>query len=467
MSLWSIAWKSLKQRWLASSLTGFSVALGIALMVLVLIINGVFTRMFSQNSVGYDLVIGPKGSEWQLVLNTIFRVDRALNDMPWRYYEQLKEDPDFREVIPFAVADVTSEGQFPIVATIPRFFSVPYAYNRSFGIPDDGESTFLRGTWDAVVGSEVARKNGWKVGSTFQLLHSGTGEDAHIHDEKFTVVGVLAPTGTANDRTAFIHIDGFFLLDEHGGTVDSNVEREMLWFQESKEQIEQRYSEVIPKMRAEEERKARAEAEGRHYHSHLAPSVLTKRISAALVVMRGSPDRPNMDEINRSTQAAAKAAELRETFAAQGVQPFGVMYEIQDKLIGNVNLALLVLTVVIVIVSGIGIFVSIYNSMSDRRRQIAILRALGAPRSSVFLVILFESLILCVGGCLVGLLIGHGLVFIASPILEARSGFLVDPFSFERAELYLIPALAVMATLVGFLPGMTAYRTDVAQSLSE
>jgi putative ABC transport system permease protein len=468
MSLFSIAWKSIRQRLLASSLTSLSVALGVALMVAVLIINGVLGRMFSQNSVGYDLVIGPKGSEWQLILNTVFRVEQGLNDMPWRFYEELNADPSFREVIPFAVSDTTEQGQFPIVATIPRFFSVPYAYgprgeSLGFGIPNDGQSTFLRGTWDAVVGSEVARVNNWTVGAQFRLVHSGVGEDAHVHDEKFTVVGVLAPTGTANDRTAFIHIDGFFLLDEHGGSVRENIAQEMKWFQETEEQIRERYKDIIPAMEAEEA----AQAASGHHHSHLAPTALKKRISAALVVMRGNPDRPENDERDRALQSAHKVAELRDSFSAQAVPPFKVMSDIQAKLIGNVNLALLALTTLIIVVSGIGIFVSIYNSMSDRRREIAILRALGAQRSSVFGIILLESLILCVGGGLLGLAIGHGLVFVAAPIIEGRSGFLINPLAFEPVELWLIPALITMATLVGFLPGLTAYRTDVAAALTE
>jgi putative ABC transport system permease protein len=126
----------------------------------------------------------------------------------------------------------------------------------------------------------------------------------------------------------------------------------------------------------------------------------------------------------------------------------------------------LVLTTLIIIVSGVGIFVSIYNSMSDRRREIAILRALGAQRSKVFSVILLESLILCVGGGLLGLALGHGLVLIAAPIVEARSGLLINPLAFEATELWLIPAMIAMATLVGFLPGLTAYRTDVAAALA-
>lgn len=466
MSLLRIAWKSVRQRLLASSLTGLSVALGVALMIAVLIINGIFGGMFSQQSVGYDVIMGPKGSQWQLVLNAVFRVDQPIAKMPWRFYQQIAERRDVAAAIPFAVSDTTEEGSFPIVATTPQFFGIPYAYERDgeprqFAIPAEGHA-FLRGTWDAVIGSEVARKNNWEVGSQFRLRHSGS--DDHVHEEKFTIRGVLAPTGTANDRTAFIHIDGFFLLDDHGEPVQEAIDREVKYFGESEEAIRERYAEDIARI----EKDAAEHAAGGHdHHHHHAPTDLIKGVNAILIVARGAPGRPQMHELARSSQARQLVGEMREHVAAQAVQPFQVMFEIRDKLIGNINLGLLVLTTLIIIVSGVGIFVSIYNSMSDRRREIAVLRALGAQRSSVFSIILLESMLLCVGGGLLGVLLGHGLVMVAAPIVEARSGLLIDPLAFESTELWLIPAMVVMATLVGFLPGLTAYRTDVAAALSE
>ncbi|HWL09209.1 MAG TPA: FtsX-like permease family protein, partial [Planctomicrobium sp.] len=89
----------------------------------------------------------------------------------------------------------------------------------------------------------------------------------------------------------------------------------------------------------------------------------------------------------------------------------------------------------------------------------------GARRQTVFSIILLESLLLCVLGGLVGMAIGHGLVFIAAPIIEARSGLLIDPFQFDLMELVVIPVLIGMAMLVGLLPGMSAYNTDVAEAL--
>jgi putative ABC transport system permease protein len=105
--------------------------------------------------------------------------------------------------------------------------------------------------------------------------------------------------------------------------------------------------------------------------------------------------------------------------------------------------------------------------MSERRREIAVMRALGARRQTVFSIVLAESILLCFAGGLLGLLLGHGLVFLAAPIVEERSGILIDPFAFEPIELVLLPVLIVLASIVGFVPGMTAYRTDVAKALAD
>ena len=93
------------------------------------------------------------------------------------------------------------------------------------------------------------------------------------------------------------------------------------------------------------------------------------------------------------------------------------------------------------------------------------MRARGAQRGTVFSIIFLESILLCVGGGLFGVLLGHGMVVIAAPILEVRTGLLIDPWAFETLELVLLPALIALASLVGIVPGLTAYRTDVAKAL--
>ncbi len=455
MNLFSIALKSIRQRALASSLTALSVALGVALMIAVLIINGVISTMFNQTGTGYDLVIGPaRGSRFQLVLSTIYRIDQPVENLPWRFYEEMKANPLVDKAIPIAIGDQTEQGQFPIVGTTTQYFATPYGRKNGEALNFAVKGDLNNGPWESVIGAEVARVNNWEIGSEFRLIHGG--QDDHVHNERFKVTGILARTNTPNDRSVFVNLEGFLMLSGHEKPVMEAVEREAKFFGEDLEAVKQRYAKEI----AESGTHDHSAHDHDHDHGHPLPA-MQREITSILVICKGA------DPARRSLVGIKLQTDLQEGFQAQGVNVIQVMTELMDRLLGNVRLAMLVLTAVIIAVSGIGIFVSIYNSMADRRREIGIMRALGARRQTVFSIILSESVLLCVAGGLLGILLGHGLVWVGSPIVAARSGLVIDPFYFDPLEFVIIPVMIAMASIVGFLPAMTAYRTDVAQALSQ
>jgi putative ABC transport system permease protein len=450
-----------RQRALASGLTGFSVALGVALMVAVLIINNIITKMFNQSGTGYDLIIGPQGSPTQLVLSTVYRIDDPIENLPWDYYTQISKDPRVELAVPVAFGDFTEEGAFPIIGTTPQYFSLDVVSGQPFMVRKD--ESFLQGTWDAVIGSEVARQNGWDVGTQFRMIHGGRdASTSHVHDEKFTVKGVLAPTGTPNDRSVFVHLAGFFLLDGHDKPAQEALERNAIFWGLTPEEARERYKADLAAIAEEASHDHGHEG---HHHAHVVPD-LQKEVTSILIRMATDPKSPLPAGLQRSGRALSFQSEIKEENRAMAVSPVAPMRKLLDNLVGNVRLALLVLTILIIAVAGISIVVSIYNSMAERRKEIGIMRALGARRQSVFLIILAEALLLCVGGALFGLLLGHGLVFAAAPIVEARSGLVINPLAFDPWELIVIPGTIALAGLVGILPGVTAYRTDVAGALS-
>lgn len=459
MNRFTIALKSIRQRGLASSLTSLSVALGVALMIAVLILNNTISALFSQRSTGYDMIIGPKGSATQLVLSTVYRIEPPIENLPWRYYREWQAKPEVEYAIPVALGDTTQVGQFPIVGTTVDYFRIPSGYNRGKPEPFRLDGELPGGAWDAVIGSEVARKNGWKIGSQFKMIHGG--QDEHVHDELFTVRGVLGKTATPNDRTVFVNLEGFFLLAGHDKPIDEAVAREADFYRESVEQVRERYKADLEHLKAHAHHDHGAGHDHAH-HDHGPVPDLQREVTSILVVAKQDPDFP----FQAQSFVMGTMADLKEGFQAQAVSPVKVMTDIMTKLVGNVRLALMILTGLIILVSGIGIFVSIYNSMSDRRREIGIMRALGASRTMVLTIILAESILLCVGGFLGGLVLGHGLIALGAPFIEARSGLVIERFSFDPIELTVFPAILVLATLVGIVPGLTAYQTDVADALA-
>ncbi|QDT65100.1 ABC transporter permease [Calycomorphotria hydatis] len=454
MSLFAIAVKSLRQRGLASTLTGLSVALGVMLMVAVLVIAGVINTAFSQRSTAYDLIVGPKGSDTQLVLSTIYHIGAPIENLPFLYYEQLKEHPLVDEVVPIAFGDYTEQGAFPIVGTVSRYFKWGYAPNKAFRIKGQG----LREPFDAIIGAEVARKNKWKIGDKFKMLHGGA--DGHVHDEEFTIQGILAPTGTPNDRVAFVQLNGFYAISGHEKPMEESINS---WreFNGQDPLTGEELAAEIKKHGGEDSHEGHDHGhEGHDHGSHATPDIQKEVTSILVKVARSGPTDPG-------AMVPIFASELSSGYKVQAVNPIFPISRLQNMLVGNIRNGLIALTVVILIVSGVGIFVSIYNSMSERLREIAIMRALGASRATVFSVILTESLLLCVGGGLAGLLLGHLMVFASTPLVREQTGLLLNPLAFETEELWIFPGLIVIALLAGFLPGMRAYQADVADSLSE
>jgi len=436
MSFWKIAWRNMQQRALASSLTGLSMALGVALMILVIVIHGVTVDQFESDAQGYHLIVGgSKGGELQLVMTTVFHLGRPLVPIPYSYYKKFVDGefaPYTETAIPFCLGDSFDGGgqMFRVVATTPDMFDkLIYGSNRDGSLKryqfQQGRNFKTENFFEAVLGSVVASKTGMKAGDTFQPTH-GISQGGDRHDE-FTVVGVLAPTGTANDRALFINIEGFYLLEGHALTPEENASGSS----PSKE------SHV-------------------HEHDHKQPLPEAQREVTSILVVCSNEFAPMIldKKINKGADRVAQA-----------VAPASVVTRLLDRIIGPVRIVLLVLTVLIVIVAGISILVSIYNSMSERSHDIAVMRALGASRTAVMAIILVESILLSLLGGIAGVLLGHAVLGLVGPVVEAHAGISLKFWQFNWQEGLLVPGLVIFASLVGFLPALTAYRTDVGRTL--
>jgi putative ABC transport system permease protein len=452
VNLFSIAWKSVKQRKVASLLTAFSVALGVMLMVVVLVIAGAVDGAFNQRSIAYDLIIGAKGSDLQLVLSSVYRVQPPIANLPYMYLDQLRNDRRVETAIPLAFGDFTKpeHGGFPIVGTTNEYFLNEYTPGKMFEVADQAGTRQLSELYDAVVGSQVAHKNSWKVGDQFTIVH-GSADSEDTHDEMFTIVSVLRQTGTPNDRSVFLNLEAVYILDGHQKPIDEVETRLNDFYGNDKERL----NAALMQMEELKQKRAKGQEIGDQAMGYgLDTPEAMKEITAVYVKTREVFD------------AISLQSELKNGSKAMAVNPIRPIKRLMTNFVGHIQSALVVLTGMIIVVSGISIFVSIYNSMSDRRREIGIMRALGARRTSVFSIILAESTVLCMGGGLTGWLIGHGLSVAFAPYVSARTGLLLDGWALNPWEFVLFPVLLVLGALVGFLPAMTAYRTNVADALT-
>jgi putative ABC transport system permease protein len=452
MSFWKIAWRNIQQRALASSLTALSMALGIAVMIAVIVIHSVTVRQFEENAQGYHVIVGGKGGALQLVMTTVYHVGQPLYPIPYSYYQKFTAGGEFADItevaIPICLGDsyeAPDGTHFRVVGTTPDLFNkISYGTHRD-GTPKQyefeagGRNFKTENFYEAVVGSVVAARSGLKLGDEINPTH-GLGRDGHKH-EGFKVVGILKPTGTANDRAVFINIEGFYLLEGHASLPD---EEEAAADGEAAD-ADQAAS------------PGESHADDNHVHGAHQPLPVEQREVTSILVLCNSPLAPTVleDAFNRENDPLA-----------QSVSPAREVALLMNSIVGPVRVILLVLTVLIVIVAGVSILVSIYNSMNERSHDIAVMRALGASRGAVMAVILVESILLSLGGGLIGVLLGHGLIALASPYVLERTGIALGLFEFDWWELVLIPGLIVLASLVGLLPALAAYKTDVAKSLA-
>jgi putative ABC transport system permease protein len=455
MSLWKIALRSIQHRALASVLTAFSMALGVGLVVTVIVIHGVIDKSFKRGAQGYDLIVGPKGSSLELVLNTVYHLGRPLGRIPYEYYLELSEgrfSPEVELAIPVCMGG--NYKGFRVVGTTPEMFDeLEYRGGEKYRF-GEGQNFDWGEFHTGVVGATVARKTGLKVGDTFRPVHGFDAEQGEEHDP-FTVVGILEQTGTPNDRALFINIEGFYLIHQHGedeGSAAGSHGHEDDGHDQSDAHSSGHDHE---KDEAGEDAHDHAHEADGHDHEHETHD--SGRMVTAVLVCTSRV---------RTGEAYALPKLINEEPEAQAIFPSEVITRLFEGIVGNVQLVLLVLAVLVVVVAGVGMMVSIYNSMNDRRHDIAVMRALGARRQTVMVVILLESILLSLGGGAVGLVLGHVLTGALAPSIMEHTGVVVNALHFQLSELILIPGLIILASLVGYLPAVVAYRTDVAQSLT-
>lgn len=529
MNLWKIALRSVQHRRLASGLTALSIGLGVALVVGVMVIHGVVSQTFRRSGEGYDLIVGAKGSRLELVLNTVYHIGKPVGTLPYEYYEEF-ESGRFAGDVELAVPCCMGGNYkgFRVVGTTPDMFDeIPFSrreaelsvdeeqINRgnmtqeeiqeevrrrsqkkfadSKTLFSDGDNFGWGDFYSGVIGATVARKTGLKVGETFRPVHGFDAEQGEEHDE-FTVVGILKPTGSANDRALFINIEGFWEIHSHGhydealdvvpGEEAASVEGASVsnpaeadgdhshakadgeetvhehGEDADHEHIEEAGHEQGPGH--DEEAGHEHDADGAHEHgsdeAHEGHDHEGERRVTAILIRTDD---------KRIAQAMELPKRINLEGEAQAAMPAEEVTRLLEGIIGNIQAVLMVFAVMIVVVAGIGMMVSIYNSMSERRHEIAVMRALGARRTTVMAIILLESILLSIGGGVLGLVLGHSLIGLLAPQIMEHTGVVVHALQFQAAELILIPGLIFMASIVGYLPAVIAYRTEVAESLSE
>lgn len=477
MSLLQIAWRNFCHRSLSSILTTFSLALGVALVVLVLSIYGIINEAFTRNAtVGYNLVVGPKGSPLQLTLNSVFYLSQPIENLPYTEYmeffdqsaraemvERFGGDPELAErsgryapyvvggyAIPLALGDYF--GEFRVVGTTPEFFQKlrhgpdvdqPFTFSTGRALQDYSQE---HGYFEAVVGSRVAVENNVTVGDDFYPTHGDP--TGHGHDLGFTIVGVLDPTGTPNDRAAFVNLEGFYLMDGHAKPIEQDEQQSDNEPSDTDESTDESTDGATREATSQQgEEKAGPE-------EYRLLSIPEREVTSILVKNGDIMFAPAMQNA------------INEGIRSQAAAPIGEITKLMTSIVGPLRTALLIITLITCVVAAVGILVAIYNSMNDRRRDIAVMRALGARRETVTMIIIGESFVIAAIGAVTGWILAHIAIVFYSPQIEQQTGVQVFFWTTSDYEWVILPLVLALALIAALLPAWSAYRTDVGSNLA-
>ena len=446
-------------------------------------------------------VAGPLGSVSDIGSELLAAASKDEQFDSMQFYDRGIFDSWVHTVVPINLGDFwvdeETQSNFRCVGTKPSYFTelvLDIETGRKFEFEEGRafeEYNKEHGFNEAVIGSAVAARSNLKIGDTIQPTHGDPNSSgSHIHETDFYIVGIMKPSGSPSDRCLFLNMEGFFLMEGHEKSIKDESVRAT-----AKRNREQREMEA-------EGIKVEQDAEFQPYFTPGPARLPIERREVTSLLIRGELAEDGIDSVGQFLPPLINKGDLKSSLAwtpfspesvqdaAMAVNPVEVVTKMFAQFVDPIQWLLLALTLMICVVSSISILVGIYNSMSQRKHEIAVMRALGASRTKVLLIMLCESILLALSAGIIGWLAGHGLNYAMSPTIEQQTGIRVGffdiapnmPLAFMPGaeflpewlsalsispELLLIPGLVLLAILVGLYPAISAYRADVSQSLGK
>ncbi len=453
MTLWHIAWNYLWNRKLTTFLTIVSVALGVGLITSVLLLSYEVERRFVQEGQTFDIAVGAKGSTQQLVLSTVYFIGQPAGVMPASYYETLQKEPEVVAAFPITMGD--SYRGFRIVGTLREMLEFDWrdrVTDERRGTFDLREGDYFAKPRDAVIGNTVAVETGLKVGDQFASTHGMVEMEGVEHHEAtpYTVVGIVKPSGSPNDRAIFVDYRSIYEVHaaEYGtpSLYGSDVRPGAGYTEETTPPADQKDADEHHDDTDEHHDDDPAD-------EHFDPR---EKLTAVLLVLNSPGQR----------------FEFRQRIAehypnAVAAIPIVEIQTLYNQLLGTARQVMLYIGFLVVIISSISILIGLYLSIIQRKRDLAIMRALGASSGEVFGAVLIEAFWVTLLGIVSGYATGLALTWGIGAYLVQKIGFKVSVLSPSPDMISAYSAILIMGMLAGIIPAWQAYRTDVARDLAE
>ncbi|MEZ5500381.1 MAG: ABC transporter permease [Steroidobacteraceae bacterium] len=410
-----LALASLWNRRASAALTIAAIAVSVALLLGVQKLRSAARDGFANTVSGVDLIVGPRSGPVNLLLYSVFRIGDATSNVSWESYRKIARHPDVAWTIPLSLGD--SHRGFRVLGTSDAYFGhYQFAGNRHLQFATGRSFNAVR---EAVLGADVALQLGYHLGSELIVAHGLAQVSFALHkNQPFVVVGILERTGTPVDRTVHVSLESMTLMHEgqpphpDGAPVQA----------------------VVP--RADSDPQSTA-------------------ITAFMIGMREKAMTLTMQRAINDYRAEPLLAILPGVALAQ-----------LWSLVGIADRALLVIAACVVLAGLLGMLTSILTTLNERRREMAILRSLGASPGNVFALLMLEAAALALGGILCGVALTYALLLLAAPLLQNRFGIFIEPGGLALSDLGILAAVLASALLLSLWPAWRAYRNSLADGLT-
>jgi putative ABC transport system permease protein len=423
MTLWHIAWSYLWNRKLTTAMTIASLALSVGLITAVLTLREETRKRFEEEGQMFDAVIGAKGNPLQLVLNAVYFMDTPTGNITHEEYERIKGEEGVVAAFPIGMGDTFSG--YHIVGTVPEFFDYRWGSEKSMGFELAEGRYFGEAPFEAVIGAQVALDTGLAMGETFHTTHGFIDmPDATGHaDHHLTVVGFLERTGTPADRAIFTSLQSVWDAHAHMDEDDHPADC--------------------------------ADPEDCHDHDHAHDHHHGEEVTAVLVDLFSPAARFEFVE------------RVNTRYNAMAAIPVGEIKKLYDQLLGTAKAVLLAIGYLVVVISSFSILIGLYMAILQRRRDLAIMRALGASPGEIFGSVIIEAFWVTLLGLGAGWITGSVTCWVLGRYLAQKVGFQISAINMTADLVGAYSAVVLIGLLAGILPAVQAYRTHVAQDLAE
>ena len=407
MTLLPLAARSLWNRRTTAGLTILSIAISVALLLSVRQLSEQARAAFASTISGTDLIVGARSGDTNLLLYSVFHLGNATNNVSWPLYERLSKHRQVAWAIPLSLGD--SHRGYRVLGTNDSYY-------RHYRFGDDRNIEFTAGhapvdLYDTAIGAEVARTLGYQLGQHIVIAH-GTGSTSFAEhaDKPFTVAGILAPTGTPIDRT--VHVSLAAIQAIH---LNLNVSAQ-----------DARQHDLTPES-------VTAILIG------LKSKIATFQLQRSINEYRGEP--------------------------LLAILP-GVTLQNLWSIVGTVETALLAVGLLVTVAGLVCLLVAILASLNERRREMAILRSVGARPIHTFALLISEAVGVAALGMLLGIVSTYVAIAVARPIAQHNYGLILRWPAWSLADLILLCGFLLAATLAGAIPAWQAYRRSLADGLT-